>query len=207
MEKASAPPTLYLTFGLPGSGKTFFARQFAQSTKIPLIETDRLRGELFDEPRYNNSEDNVVASLSDYMAEQFLAAGLSVVIDGLNETRARRHSLRELARKYNAKVVIVWLQTDVHTAFSRASQRDRRNHNDKYAREFSSEEFEAQSARSKPPKHEDYVVISGKHVFRNQMNVVLRKLLAINDSTPATVTPKQVKLGGRVDLRRRNIRS
>lgn len=196
-------PILYMTLGHPGSGKTFFARQYAAAMGIPLVDTERLRFELFEDPEYSNQEDNVVAGIADYMTEQFLSAGLSVVVDGLSGPRVRRHALRELARKYKATPFIVWVQTDINTAFNRARNRDRRNPYDKFAKQLSSAEFERETSRTKAPQHEDYVVISGKHVFRNQMNVVERKLAAIihNTNSPRTVT-----LGGRVDLSRRKPR-
>ena len=199
----NTPPVIYMTLGHPGSGKTFFARQYAAEAGLPLIDTERLRNELFEEPSYNSDEDQVVTSLSDYMLEQFLSAGLSVVVDGMNSTRARRHSLREMARRHKANPLVIWIQTDVNTCFERARKRDRRNPHDKYARELSSGDFERESARVKPPQHEDYVVISGKHVFRNQMNVVARKLNAMGRELKK---PKPVTLGGRVDLSRRKPR-
>ncbi len=199
-QKRTDVPIVYMTLGLPGSGKTFFARQYAASVGMPLIDIERLRNELFEEPSYAADEDRVVMSLADYMTEQFLAAGLSVLIDGMNDTRVRRHGLREMARQYGAKPLVIWVQTDVNTAFNRAHSRDRRNPNDKYAQELSDDEFERAAARVKMPQHEDYVVISGKHVFRNQKNVVGRKAEAID--THARVA-KNTTLGGRVNLARR----
>ena len=196
-------PILYMTLGLPGAGKTYFAKQYAAKQGVPLIDVEWLRYDLFEDPRYDTSEDKVLANLTDYMAEQFLSAGLSVVVDGLNSTRVRRHDLRKMARKYKVAPLVIWVQTDTNTAFERAHNRDRRNPYDKYAREFGDDEFERESMRTKQPQHEDYVVISGKHLFRNQMNAVLRRLATVVVSEKK---PKSVSLGGRVDLNRRRPR-
>ena len=201
----SEQAVLYMTLGHPGSGKTFFARQYASDLGVPLIDMERLRFELFEEPNYSLDEDKIVLSLADYMMEQFLNAGLSVVVDGMNSTRVRRHALRETARKYHALPLVVWVQTDIQTAFGRARNRDRRNPNDKYAKELDDREFEQESGRVKLPQHEDYVVISGKHVFKNQMNVVMKKLIDM-EKQASNRQSKQVKLGGRVDMTRRQPR-
>ncbi len=196
-------PIVYMMLGLPGSGKTFFARQYAAEIGVPLIDIERLRHELFEEPSYAPDENRIVLSLADYMIEQFLSAGLSVVIDGMNETRARRHGLREQSRSYGARPLVIWVQTDVSTAFNRAHNRDRRNPNDKYAKELDDAEFERLTGKVKLPQHEDYVVISGKHVFRNQMNVVKRKQKALETHERVA---KTTSLGGRVNLTRRQPR-
>ena len=191
---------LYMTLGNPGSGKTFFARQYSEQLGFPLVDLDRLRHELFENPSYSTDEDKVVLSLADYMIEQFLMAGLSVVVDGANGTRVRRHALREVARKHNAKPLAVWVQTDINTTFGRASNRDRRNPYDKYAKELDQDDFERECARVKLPQHEEYVVISGKHVFKNQMNVVMKKLVAMEKQG---LRVKTVSPGGRVNQQRR----
>lgn len=200
MEKSNEFAVVYMMLGLPGAGKTFFARQYAAEAGLPLIDIERLRHELFEEPGYSPSEDKVVINLADYMIEQFLSAGLSVVIDGMNDTRVRRHSLREMARQYKAHPIVIWVQTDVNTAFNRASHRDRRNPYDKYAMELDNDDFERRASHVKLPQHEDYIVISGKHVFRNQLNVVRRKVEAMKTHERVA---KNTALGGRVNIARR----
>src|SRR6056297_3055593 len=102
-------PVLYMTLGYPGAGKTFFARQYADKQNIALLSSDRLRFELFETPNYSQDEDKVVIGLMDYMLEQFLNAGMSVIVDGLNSQRVRRHNVREMARKYGANPLVVWV--------------------------------------------------------------------------------------------------
>ena len=74
-------PLLIMLYGFPGAGKTYFARQLCEEIQAAHIQGDRIRGELFDNPRYDKEENGVVTQLMDYMTEEFLAAGLSVVYD------------------------------------------------------------------------------------------------------------------------------
>src|SRR5690349_4784792 len=103
-----AKPLLILLYGFPGSGKTYFARQFCEELQAAHVQGDRIRSELFDQPRYDKEENNVITQLMDYMAEEFLSAGLSVVYDANAMRHSQRHALREMARRHKAQPLLVW---------------------------------------------------------------------------------------------------
>ncbi len=207
MTETAPKSILYMTLGSPGAGKTFFARQFSAQYKLPLISADRLRFELFDKPVFSREEDNILLNVMDYMLEEFMRTGMSVVVDGLNSQRARRHKLREIARRNSAHPLIVWVQTDRDTAFDRASNRDRRQTDDKYTASIDEATFIRLENAVTKPQAEDYVVISGKHVFNSQLRAVANK---INHIVQASVHDQigipKVSLGGRVDMDRRRPR-
>lgn len=208
-------PFLLLFYGYPGAGKTYFARQFCENIQAAHIQADRIRSELFDEPRYDKSENNVVAQLMNYMTEEFLSAGVSVAYD-VNALRAKqRHSLREIARKNHATPILVWFQMDQDTAFARNQARDRRRADDKYAAAWDRTTFDSLlGGMQNPSSAEDYVVVSGKHLFNTQQSAVVRKLrdkgvLSLDDASSRVIKPGLVNLvpngPGRVDMTRRNI--
>src|SRR4051812_39359450 len=111
MSKVSpTKPLLILLYGFPGAGKTFFARQLTEQLQAAHVHGDRIRGELFETPRYDKEENEVITQLMDYMTGEFLNAGLSVVYD-VNAMRvSQRRTLRELARKCHAEPLLVWFQ-------------------------------------------------------------------------------------------------
>jgi predicted kinase len=208
-------PFLLLLYGFPGAGKTYFARQMAEHVQAAHLQSDRIRSELFEEPRYDKQEDQVVEQLMQYMAEEFLAAGLSVIYD-VNAMRAKqRHSLRDLARRSHAQPLVVWFQMDKETAFSRNVKRDRRRADDKYAAQWDRTTFDSRiSGMQNPVPSEDYVVISGKHLFNMQLSAVVTKLRGLGllqngDASSRVIKPGLVNLvpngPGRVDMSRRNI--
>src|SRR3712207_137823 len=111
-------PFLLLFYGFPGAGKTYFARQFCESVQAAHLQSDRIRGELFSEPRYDKQENGIVSQLMDYMTEEFLAAGLSVAYD-VNAMRSRqRRALYDMAYRHRAQPLLVWFQMDPDTAFA-----------------------------------------------------------------------------------------
>jgi predicted kinase len=211
-----AKPFLLMFYGYPGSGKTYFARQFCEQVQAAHLQADRIRGELFENPQRDKQENEVVTQLMDYMTEEFLAAGLSVAYD-VNALRAKqRHALRDMARKNNAKPVLVWFQMDPETAFFRSTKRDRRRADDKYAAQWDRANFDNMIGHMQnPTPSEDYAVVSGKHLFNMQQSAVVTKMrelgvFSTGDASTQVIKPGLVNLvpnvsQGRVDMNRRNI--
>ncbi|MEO5627605.1 MAG: ATP-binding protein [Candidatus Saccharimonadales bacterium] len=209
----TSPPVLIMLFGYPGAGKTHFASELSKAMEAAHVQGDRIRSELFEQPQYTKQEDDIVAHLMEYMAEEFLNAGVSVIFD-TNATRlVQRRTLRDVARKAKAKSFIVWLQTDQDSAMARIAGRDRRRNDDKFARPYTKEAFKLIVGSMQKPQNEDYVVISGKHTFAMQRNAIVKKLYdlgAISTNTAANSVAKPglvnlVPTAGRVDPSRRNV--
>ena len=57
-----AGPALFLLVGLPGVGKTTFARQLALLTGAAVLESDRLRSLLFGAPVFSQRESGMLVS-------------------------------------------------------------------------------------------------------------------------------------------------
>lgn len=213
-------PLLILLYGYPGAGKTYFGRQLCNHLQAAHVHSERIRAELFETPQYDQQENAVVGQLVDYMAEEFLQAGLSVVYDATASRQARRRELREMARKHHAQTVLIWFQIDPDSAYARATKRDKRRQDDRYSLAPTREQFDyAASVMQNPLSTEEYIVVSGKHVFTTQLGSVMKRmhelgLVQANDALAKIVKPGLVNLvpnskpqysGGRVDLSRRNI--
>lgn len=208
-------PFLLLFYGYPGAGKTYFARQFCENIQAAHLQADRIRGELFEQPRYDKQENDIVTQLMDYMTEEFLTAGLSVAYDVNAMRSGQRRALRDMAFRCHAVPVVVWFQMDIETAFNRNIKRDRRRADDKYAAQWDRSTYEnIISHMQNPSNNEDYAVVSGKHIFNMQQSGVIAKLremgvLSTDDASSRMIKPGLVNLvpnnTGRVDMNRRNI--
>lgn len=193
-------PFLLLFYGYPGAGKTYFARQFCGNVQAAHLQSDRIRSELFENPRYDKQENDIVNQLMNYMTEEFLSAGLSVAYD-VNAMRIKqRRALYSMAYACHAQPLLVWFQMDQDTAFARNVKRDRRRADDKYAAALDRTSFEnVVHHMQNPHTSEDYVVISGKHLFNMQQSSAISKLRSIgiigsNDSGSRVIKPGMVNL-------------
>jgi predicted kinase len=209
-------PLFIMLYGLPGSGKTFFARQLCDTLAAVHVYDDRIRAELFETPTHNKQENHVVTSLMNYMSGEFLSAGVSVIYDTHVMRTSQRRALRNMATRAGAETILVWLQIDSESAFSRVARRDRRRVDDRFAASLERPDFDNLSAGMQNPEiTEKYLVVSGKHVFTTQKSAMLRhlldrKLIDLDPSSHQIGKPGLINLvpnpsAGRVDMTRRNI--
>jgi predicted kinase len=187
-------PILVLLYGFPGSGKTYFSRQFCEEVQAAHLEEDRIRYELFEKPRFTKQENFALSRIMEYMTSEFLTAGVSVVYD-MNAMRlSQRRMLRELARKRKIEVLFIWFQLDADTAFLRNFKRDRRKLDDRFAAGYNVDQFkELASHMQQPDLTEDFLVVSGKHSYPSQRSSVIKKLADLRIIKPSAAMHKMVK--------------
>ena len=189
-------PTLFLMLGSPGAGKSFFARQIADLLNIGHISGDRIRYELFENPRYDESENEIVLRIMDYMTEVALNAGMSVIYDDIGiADYTERLKRRQMAEKSKIVPLTLWVQTDPATAFQRANTRDRRRSDEKYSRSIDKETFDRLQSKLKQPQfRETFAVISGKFAFKTQAIAFIKKLneFKMLEETPPEETRAQL---------------
>lgn len=214
MAKVSPTKPLLITlYGFPGSGKSYFARLLAENMHVAHIEGDRIRGELFTEPRYDKQENRIVTQLMNYMTEEFLSAGVSVIYDDNMSRASSRMVVRDMARKKHAIPLLIWLQIDADSSYARILKRDRRRTEDKYSRDYTEQTYARLLGTMQNPHNEDFIVISGKHTFPSQKSAVFKRLTELGLISQSSTQLNVVKPGlvnliptsGRVDMARRNI--
>ena len=124
MARQQKKAILLATLGFPGSGKTFFSRRFAKERGFFHLNSDRVRGEIFSTPVYNKKENDAVFRAMDYIAEELLSRGVSVIYDANSTRRAYRRDLQRLARKQQAGYLLLWFRTPVNVAIKRIKKRN-----------------------------------------------------------------------------------
>lgn len=209
-------PVLILLYGYPGAGKSFVARQMTEHLRAAHVHGDRIRAELFENPKFDAKENAIVQGMMDYMTAEYLQAGVSVIYDSDCLKLAERRNLRNLAQKNHAASLLVWTQIDIESAFARIAARDRRRADDKYSQNLDRTSFDKVLASMQNPNGtEGYVVVSGKHNFKTQLSAIVKRLreLGLVDASEADkriIKPGLINIvpnpaAGRVDLSRRNI--
>jgi len=173
-------PHLIILTGIKGSGKTFFAKKFAETFHAPYICREWIDTVVPDK--------TTASEIITKQLDELLKTKQSIVIDGLAGTRTDRVELAYKAREAGYDTMLIWVQTDPVTAKSRAIKDSKG--------ELTSSEYDKLTKRFTPPSAlEKPTVISGKHTYASQAKVVLKKLTsprtAISTHRAATVRPAE----------------
>jgi predicted kinase len=195
MDKATlSNPTVIIVIGLPGSGKSFFATQFASTFGAALVSEDKIRWMLFAHHTHNESENTIVKQVAEMMASELFKTKKTFILDGGHNDKASRSALTTTAKKAGYKVLTIVVQTDMLTAEKRSAKRDARKSGDRYKQPLSSDGFIALAKKYQAPLRIDKtaVVISGKHTYSTQARTVLKKMLG--SQNPASIEPQSVPI-------------
>jgi predicted kinase len=176
---ALSRPLVIMVVGIPGAGKSFFARQFADTFGAPVVSYDRLRSSIFAEPTFSRGEDDVLLDITDYEINELLKTHKTFLIDGGVNSRMERAAIERRARLHDYRTLIVWVQTDEPTCRFRATKRSSKRKGDEWNSSMTAEIFNTIARRLVSPlRSEPQVVISGKHTYATQAKVVLKKLVS-----------------------------
>jgi len=156
-------PTLYLLAGYPGSGKTTTAGFLEKLTGAVHISSDALRLELFPQPSYSQAEHNTVYRTLNERAEALLAAGKDVIYDANLNRYAHRQEKYELARRVNARTVLLWLEVPKTLARDRAILRGHR-HLVPADESFESMFDRVSDTLEEPRPNEKLIKLDGSHI-------------------------------------------
>jgi hypothetical protein len=172
-------PVLFATLGHPGSGKTFFSRRFSKDFGLFHLNSDWLRSEIFPKPSYSAAENAAVFRIMDFIAEELLRCGVSVIYDANSTKRAYRKHLRQIAKKRKADYLLLWFKTPVELALKRIRKRNmlKSESMKRYHKAIDdSVLFEIRNEEEEPHK-EPYIVLEAESYQKQRESVVkfLRK--------------------------------
>ena len=115
--------TIHMLVGIPGSGKSVYARQLEKATRGVIVSTDGIRLRLFGgESKQKNTY--IIFDKAFREIGQALADGRDVIFDATNVDRARRAKF--LKRFSDAPVECHFFDTSYETAQRRISSRKRK---------------------------------------------------------------------------------
>lgn len=112
---------IHLLCGIPGCGKSTLA------ARIPayVISTDSIRKFLWDDESVVK-HDVLVFRVAEDITDYLLKKRSDLIIDATNLTRKKREKFIKLGRRYNARVVLHWINCPVGTALERNAARERK---------------------------------------------------------------------------------
>jgi len=115
-------PTLFLTVGLPGAGKTTRAKELVSAHRILRLTPDEWMAPLFGHNDADGRRD-ILEGRMIWVAHEVLASGSSVVLDFGCWSAAERYAIRVIAETAGADFALEYVHTSEEERRRRASAR------------------------------------------------------------------------------------
>ena len=114
--------TIYIAVGLPGSGKSTYAKNFIKDKDIEYLSSDELRAK-FGSGETDQTCTNQVFGHIKRKVDEFLKDGKNVLVDATSVNRRERADYINAAKKYGAKVVALVFKMDRDGLIARNQKR------------------------------------------------------------------------------------
>ena len=114
--------TIYIAVGLPGSGKSTYAKNFIKGKDIEYLSSDELRA-VFGKSEEDQTVTPLVFGHIKRKVDEFLKDGKNVLVDATSVNRKERSDYIKTAKKYGAKVVAIVFKMDRQGLIDRNKKR------------------------------------------------------------------------------------
>ena len=114
--------TLYITVGLPGSGKSTYVKKFIKDKAVEYLSSDELRA-VYGKDETDQSVTSIVFGHIKRKVDEFLKDGKNVMVDATSVNRKERSDYINTAKKYGAKVVAIVFKMDRQGLIDRNKKR------------------------------------------------------------------------------------
>ena len=167
---------IIIVFGLPGSGKSFFASRLAKKIGAKYVNSDRLGKELFSERDYSDREKEIVYNNMLEEMMQALIKNNSLVLDA---TFHRKETRDLFINKIQGKGEIIFIDVQADEEIIRERVRKKR--------EYSDADFEVYKLilQQNEPLTEPHLILKSTNDNIEDMLVKATNYLIMNDDARA----------------------
>ncbi len=109
---------LYMTRGVPGCGKTTWAKKLSFDKGVKRVNRDDLRA-MIDDSCWSQENEKNITYLRDFMITHWLYEGHDVVVDDTNLTLYHYNHIKFLANRYAAEFKVVDFDTPLDECIRR----------------------------------------------------------------------------------------
>lgn len=163
MEGKKSKSRALLVFGAPCSGKTTFAKKFAEKFGLAYYNFEDIK------KKHNFTRDEILTIL-----ELIAKTHQTIIIEGILDTENQRKAVRRILSDAGYNPALIWVQTDVATIRSRMKIKYKSVTKAKNTYNIAIDRMEA------PTEDERPIILSGKHTFETQTKHTLAGLADVN---------------------------
>jgi len=163
MEGKKSKSRALLVFGAPCSGKTTFAKKFADKFGLAYYNFEDIK------KKHNFTRDEILTIL-----ELIARTHQTIIIEGILDTENQRRAVRRILSDAGYDPALIWVQTDVATIRSRMKIKYKSVTKAKNTYDIAVDRMEA------PTEDERPIILSGKHTFETQTKHTLAGLADVN---------------------------
>lgn len=118
---------LVINRGIPGSGKSTYARKWVLTpeTLRARVNRDDIRKQLYGVDFGHPIDENVVTAIEHAMIRTLLSRGVSVIVDDCNIAEKYITTFKKIAKEFNAEVRVNLIDVDLDVAIQRNQGRER----------------------------------------------------------------------------------
>lgn len=124
LELLPGSPRLLMLAGLPGVGKSAFARAVTSRCPFLKVESDRLRKALVPQPQYTPDEHRRVFRACHRLLDELLGQGYPMLFDATNLTERNRRPVYAIARKRGVPLAIAVVTAPPEIVWQRLRDRE-----------------------------------------------------------------------------------
>ena len=114
---------IVIVFGLPGTGKSYFASRLAEKICAEYISSDGIRFKIIHDRRYTEQEKMKVYTQMLLLTRELIGQKKAVVLDGTFYKKEIRQMFLTLAADLNVNIVFIEITARKSLAMSRVSRK------------------------------------------------------------------------------------
>jgi len=114
---------IVLVCGLPGVGKTSISNELAKLTRWTVLSTDKIRKELFSNPKYSTEEKRLIYNVLMLIAKYLHQSGTNCILDATFNTKYSREEIQNKLNLSSKQICIVECICPEDTVITRIKNR------------------------------------------------------------------------------------
>ena len=114
---------IIIVFGLPGSGKSFFASRLAKKLRARYVNSDVIRNQLFVVKKYSQEEKKKVYSAMLREMKKAIQQNADIVLDATFYKKSIRKKFSETVKEFGQHILFIEVWADQKIILERLSQK------------------------------------------------------------------------------------